>query len=64
MTAKEKGKETVPLSRYRLTLKSLRSKIDGFKNAASASEREWHIGLALKIIREELYLYKPKSNKN
>jgi hypothetical protein len=52
--------ETMPLSRYRLTLKSLRSKIDGAIHADSHNEREWHLGLAMKIIREELYLYQPR----
>jgi hypothetical protein len=50
----------MPLSRYRLTLKSLRSKIDGAIHADSHNEREWHLGLAMKIIREELYLYQPR----
>jgi hypothetical protein len=47
----------LPIKRYHLTLKSLASKIDGIKNADSINEREWHLQLAQKIIREEMYLY-------
>ncbi len=52
--------ETMPLSRYGLTLNSLRSMIDGAMNADSHNERQWHLGLAMKVIQEELYLYQPR----
>ena len=56
--------QTVSLNRYTRTLKSLLSKIDGAKNADSVNEREWHLGLAGKLIYEELYLHKPSEEIN
>lgn len=53
--------KTISIERYRLTLKSIQSKIDGERNADSINEREWHLGLADKIINEELFMY-PKED--
>ncbi len=47
----------ISLERYHQTLKSIDSRVDGAKNADSVNERIWHLNLARKMIRDELYMY-------
>lgn len=48
---------SLPLQSYRVTLLTIKKRIENIRDCQSENEKQYHIGLVLKMIREELFLW-------